>query len=121
MPRGRPKGSKNRVTQDIRGLFKSLLDKKLPDMEQMIDETRYGIEIEKQMPDGTTVVGRMNADPGKAVDLLLKTAEFCAPKLQRMEVTLQQMPTEAILEELRRRNSMNGTYKEPGTEQPATH
>ena len=121
MPRGRPKGSKNKVPTEIRAIFQQLLEKKLPDLEAMIEETRFGIEIEKTMPDGQTVVGRLNADPGKAVDLLMKAAEFCAPKLQRMEVTLQQLPTEAILAELRRRASLNGSFKEGIPEQPSTH
>lgn len=84
---GRKKGTPNKVTQEARLVFASLLDKKGPELEAMIDETRYGIEIEKQMPDGQTVVGRLNADPGKAADLVLKMAEFCIPKLARSEVS----------------------------------
>lgn len=86
---GRKPGVPNKVTAEARALFAALLDKKAGELEAMIDETRFGIEIEKQIqgPNGqsATVLGRLNADPGKAVDLILKLAEFCIPKLGRQE------------------------------------
>ena len=92
---GRPRGTPNKATAEARVLVNRLLDKKLPELEAMIDETRYGIEIEKTTtatgPDGkpvaATVLGRLNADPGKAADLMLKLAEFCLPKLRSSEIT----------------------------------
>jgi hypothetical protein len=81
---GRKKGVPNRVTTEQRHLVKALLDKKMPELEAMIDETRYGIEIEKQTEQGT-VVGRLNADPKGAADLMLKLMEFSIPKLGRQE------------------------------------
>jgi hypothetical protein len=81
---GRKKGAPNKVTAEARAVFRALLDKKAAELDAMIDETRYGIEIEKTT-DAGTVVGRLNADPGKAVDLILKMAEFCIPKLGRQE------------------------------------
>lgn len=82
---GRKKGTPNKITIEQRQLVKALLDKKLPDLEQMIEETRFGIEIEKQMQDGQTVVGRLNADPKGAAELMIKLMEFSIPKLGRME------------------------------------
>lgn len=83
---GRKKGVPNKVTTDQRVLVLALLDKKLPDLEAMIDETRFGIEIEKETEKGT-VVGRLNADPKGAADLMIKLMEFSIPKLGRTEVT----------------------------------
>ena len=101
---GRTKGVPNKATAEARAVFVALLDKKAAELEAMIDETRYGIEIEKTMSDGQVVVGRLNADPGKAVDLVLKMAEFCIPKLGRQEhvgqdggaiqVVIQKLPPE---------------------------
>jgi hypothetical protein len=87
---GRPKGSPNKATVEMKNCLQKLFDKKFNDLDEMIDETRNGIEIEKTMTvDGksVTVLGRLNADPGKAADLMLKLAEFCHPKLGRMEHT----------------------------------
>jgi len=83
---GRKKGTPNRVTRELREILRAVADKKAPELEAMIDETRYGIEIEKTLPDGRVVTGRLNADPGKAAELLLKLFEFGTPKLARSEV-----------------------------------
>lgn len=83
---GRRKGSRNKVTPVTRAFWQAFLDHNAPELQQLLDEVRYGIEIEKQMPDGQVVVGRLNADPGKAFDLILKASEFCLPKLGRTEV-----------------------------------
>lgn len=64
---GRKKGTPNKVTREAREVFQALLDKKGPELEQMIEETRA-------------------TDPGKAADLVLKAAEFCIPKLGRQEL-----------------------------------
>ncbi len=84
---GRKKGTPNRVTMFTRETFQKLIEGNVPHLQAMLDEVRYGIEIEKQMPDGQTVVGRLNADPKGALDVLIKLAEFCIPKLGRTEVT----------------------------------
>jgi hypothetical protein len=81
---GRRAGTPNKITLEQRALVKTLLDKKLPDLEAMIDETRFGIEIEKETETGT-VVGRLNADPKGAAELMIKLMEFSIPKLGRME------------------------------------
>jgi len=83
---GRQKGTPNRVDSETRAILKRIVDKRLKDLDAMIEDTWRGIEIEKQMPDGTTVVGRLNADPGRAAKLVLEAAKFVVPELARAEV-----------------------------------
>ena len=82
---GRKPGVPNKVTQETRNVLKVLFEKKAAELSDMIDECRYGIEIEKTMADGRTVTGRLNADAGKAAELMLKMAEFVLPKLGKVE------------------------------------
>jgi hypothetical protein len=87
---GRKPGIPNRITLETRNCLQKLFEKKFKDLEEMIDETRHGIEIEKTMTvegKSVTVLGRLNADPGKAADLMLKLAEFCLPKMRSVELT----------------------------------
>lgn len=84
---GRKKGSPNKVTAEGRAILLALVEKRMPDLDAMIEDTWHGIEIEKQMPDGTTVVGRLNADPAGAAKIVLAASEFCFPKIGRTEVT----------------------------------
>lgn len=76
---GRTKGTKNKVTSEARQVLQLLLDKRLPDLDQMIEDTWHGIEIEKQMPDGSTVVGRLNANPEGAGKLTLAAYKLLHP------------------------------------------
>ena len=92
------------MTAEARALFVQILNKKAPELEAMIDETRFGIEIEKQTEQGT-VVGRLNADPGKAAELMLKLAEFSIPKLARTEKTIADASDDDLLAEIRRRSA----------------
>jgi len=67
-PNGRPKGSKNKITQDIRAAFKMVLENRLPDLEQLL--------------------ARVAADdPAKAIDLMLKLSNRFVPELSRQEIT----------------------------------
>ena len=84
---GRQKGTPNKLTSEGRAVLLALVEKRIPDLDSMIEDTWRGIEIEKQMPDGTTVVGRLNADPGRAAKLVLEAAEFCFPKKRQDEIT----------------------------------
>lgn len=68
---GRPKGSVNKVTKEFRETVRQLLED---------NSENVGIWLQ-QVADG--VDGR--PDPGKALDLLAKLAEFAAPKLGRVE------------------------------------
>lgn len=67
-PAGRPAGVPNRVTTDFRATVTKILEGRLDDIDLWL--------------------GKVAKDePGRALDLLLKLAEFAAPKLGRIEVT----------------------------------
>jgi hypothetical protein len=106
---GRKKGTPNRVTAEARSIFAQVLEKTAPEMQRWFSECGDGIEIEKTTiaPDGTpvTVLGRMNADPGKALDLMIKLAEYHFPKLQRMEKGIADATDEELLQEVQRRKA----------------
>lgn len=72
--KGRVKGVPNKVTQEFRATVQALLDE---------NRDNVGIWL-KRVADGA---GDVKPDPGKALDLLAKLAEFAAPKLSRAEVT----------------------------------
>ncbi len=76
---GRRKGTPNRIKGEAREVLDLLIDKRLPDLDAMIEDAWHGIEIEKQMPDGTTVVGRLNADPARAARLVLEAYKLRHP------------------------------------------
>lgn len=88
---GRKKGSKNKVSSEGRAVLLAIVEKRLPDLDAMIEDTWRGIEIEKTMPGPNgqpiTVLGRLNADPSRAAKLVLEAAEYCYPKLGRLEHT----------------------------------
>lgn len=67
-PNGRPKGIPNKNTLKIRNAFQMLLEAKADDLKALIDR------IEKD-------------DPARALDLMLKLAEYVTPKLARTEMT----------------------------------
>ena len=67
-PEGRPKGSKNKITEEIRAAFQLVLENKLPDLERWIQQTAQD-------------------DPAKAVDLLIKLSNRFVPELSRQELT----------------------------------
>jgi hypothetical protein len=83
---GRKKGTPNKVTAVQRAAIQAFLDRNWENADEMLEDVWHGIEIEKQMPDGTTVVGRLNADPKGALDIMAKFAEFAIPKLGRTEI-----------------------------------
>ena len=83
---GRPKGVPNKATTAVREAFQKLLDGELDNLREALHEVRFGIEIEKQMENGLTVVGRLNANPKGYLELIRDYAEFCTPKLARSEL-----------------------------------
>lgn len=65
---GRPKGSQNKTTQEIKQAYQQLLESNLDNM--------------------STWLARMaSEDEGKALDYMLKLSEYIIPKLARQEVT----------------------------------
>lgn len=75
---GRHKGIPNKVTTEFRQVVTNLLEQNAPNVQIWLDQVAKG-NIHKG--------GRTEADPGKALDLLAKLAEYAAPKLARIEHT----------------------------------
>lgn len=66
-PNGRPKGSKNKITEHIREAYQQLTEDNLDNM--------------------TTWLAQIAADdPKAAMDLMLRLSEYIIPKLARQEV-----------------------------------
>ena len=65
---GRPKGSPNKITEQIREAYAMVLENRLPDLERWIMQVSH-------------------EDPAKAADLLMKLSERFLPMLSRQEVT----------------------------------
>lgn len=72
---GRTKGTPNKVTQEFRDTVRKVLEENSENVGKWLTQVAEG------NGDAT------KADPGKALDLLAKLAEFAAPKLARTEVT----------------------------------
>jgi len=72
---GRPKGVPNKVTTEFRETVRKLLED---------NSANVGLWLEQVASGGADPD---KADPGKALDLLAKLAEFAAPKLGRIEHT----------------------------------
>ena len=65
---GRPKGSPNKITEEIREAYAMVLQNRLPDLERWIMQVSHD-------------------DPAKAADLLMKLSERFLPMLARTEIT----------------------------------
>lgn len=75
---GRRAGVPNKVTKDFRLAVNHLLELSSPKMVEWLEAVALG-----NVEDG----GKREPDPGKALDLMAKLAEYAAPKLARTEVT----------------------------------
>ena len=65
---GRPKGTQNKEAKAIREKFAQLLENKMPDVEEWLNEIKEN-------------------DPVKAFELMLKMSEYILPKLKAVETT----------------------------------
>ena len=65
---GRPVGSKNKITEEIREAFQLVLEKRLPDLERLLMQVAHD-------------------DPAKAIELMLKLSNRFLPELSRQELT----------------------------------
>lgn len=74
--KGRPAGVPNRTTTDFRNAVNNLLEVSAPHMVRWMNQVAEG-DIESGI----------KPDPGRAIDLMAKLAEYVAPKLNRTEVT----------------------------------
>lgn len=72
---GRPKGSPNKLTREFRETVQKLLDENRDNVSRWLALVAEGDGTENGQP-----------DPGKALDLLAKLAEYAAPKLARTVV-----------------------------------
>jgi hypothetical protein len=73
--RGRPPGAVNKVTRDFRATVNALLEANSENVSKWLTQVAEG-DAEKEI----------RADPGKALDLMAKLAEYAAPKLNRTEI-----------------------------------
>lgn len=71
---GRVKGSANKVTREFRDAVKSLLEDNADNLSRWLALVADGDGTEKGRP-----------DPGRALDLMAKLAEYASPKLARIE------------------------------------
>lgn len=69
---GRVAGTPNKATKQFRDTVTALLDKNAANVDLWLQRVAEGI-------------GDAKPDPGKALDLMAKLAEFAAPKLGRVE------------------------------------
>jgi hypothetical protein len=74
--RGRPQGSPNKSTAEVREAVAKLISMNIDDADEWLGIVAYGDEELGVKP-----------DPAKALDLLIKVSEFHIPKLARTEVT----------------------------------
>lgn len=70
---GRTAGTPNKATTEFRQTITALLDKNAANVDVWLQQVASGS-------------GDVKPDPGKALDLLAKLAEFGAPKLSRSEL-----------------------------------
>lgn len=74
--RGRPKGTPNRATTEFRDTVKALLEDNRDNVAKWLAEVADGDITQERKP-----------EPYKALDMLVKLAEYAAPKLARTEIT----------------------------------
>lgn len=67
-PNGRPKGSRNKHTEDIRSAYQNLVEMNLENMTGWIREIAAN-------------------DPARAMDTMIKLSEYILPRLARQELT----------------------------------
>ena len=87
---GRQKGQANRVTKEFKAIVQDLIDENQDNVKVWLERVANGVPGEYQTnEDGLreTIRYPVVADPGKAVDLISKLAEYVAPKLTRTEMT----------------------------------
>lgn len=73
---GRPKGMQNKVTTEFKETVRRLLEDNSDNVGRWLKAVAEG-----NIEDG----GKREGDPGKALDLMAKLAEYAAPKLGRVE------------------------------------
>lgn len=81
---GRQPGSVNKATKDFRATVTKVLETNAENVALWLAQVAEGIP-EVTDADGKVATKGVPGDPGKALDLLAKLAEYAAPKLNRTE------------------------------------
>jgi hypothetical protein len=93
---GRIKGSRNKVTIDVRRALAEVVEGNVGRLQESLDRVANGTKIPVLGKDGKPVIGAdgqplerylVAPDPAKFVDLMSRLAEYCVPKLSRSELT----------------------------------
>lgn len=82
---GRPKGSPNKVTRDLRVLITELVEYGMENALEWLKDVAEG-EEPVLGPDGKVINEGRPPNPARALDALSKLAEYGLPKLARHEV-----------------------------------
>lgn len=83
---GRRPGSVNKATKEFRDTVTKLLSDNAENVATWLEQVAVGTP-EVVDADGKVATKGVPGDPGKALDLLSKLAEYAAPKLNRTEHT----------------------------------
>lgn len=81
---GRTPGTPNKATVEFRQTVTALLEKNASNVDLWLQQVAAGTP-EVTDADGKVAVKGVPGDPGKALDLLARLAEYAAPKLNRVE------------------------------------
>jgi hypothetical protein len=85
---GRPKGSPNKLSAEVKRGFIRAFERLEDDMEQWVRVAATGGILTRKNPDGTTTdVVFEEPDPMGAVRAVVSMAEFVFPKIGRTELT----------------------------------
>lgn len=86
---GRPPGGQNKATQEFKATITDLLAQNTDNVSRWlrIVAEGNGSEIAIAMREGMPVPKALDPDPGKALDLVSRLAEYAYPKLARTELT----------------------------------
>lgn len=75
---GRPKGTPNRTTKEVRQQFEHLLNNNVDKLQSLFDKVA-------------------EENPTKAIELILKVSEFVLPKLKAVEVDVPQLEQKELV------------------------
>ena len=84
---GRPKGTPNRITAEMKKGFLTAFANLEPEMEDAIRAVMYGGQLSRKLPDGTVAVTMVEPDPLGAVKAVISMADFVFPRIGRTELT----------------------------------